>query len=75
MRIYLLLPAILLGVAGITTKAQSKVIDLTGSWKETQRFTDAKVPVDFKDTVRIDFLIGNEYVWQKEMGLYLPGCL
>jgi len=73
MRIPLLLPAMVFAFIGFHPEAQSKVIDLTGNWKETRRLTEAKVPVDFKDTVRIVFLIGNEYVWQKDMGYAYRG--
>lgn len=55
------------------TLSEAKTINLTGSWKETRRSSATKDAVNYTDTVRIDFLIGNEYVWQKDMGFMNRG--
>lgn len=44
---------------------KNKPIDLTGSWKETRRMDLNKQPIPFTDTVRMKFMIGNEYLWMK----------
>lgn len=60
---------LLLALAGMPVSAFAqkpfKAADLTGSWKETARSTAAQQPVAYTDTIRIDFLVGNEYTWGK----------
>lgn len=60
---------LLLILAGIIAQASGqnnpKALNLIGSWKETARSTADKQPVPYTDTIRIDFLVGNEYTWGK----------
>jgi len=44
---------------------KNKPIDLTGSWKETRRMDLNKQAIPFTDTVRMKFMVGNEYLWMK----------
>lgn len=53
--------------------SKGKQVDLTGSWKETRRFTTDKKVVTYTDTLRIDFTIGNEYLWQKAGSFMFKG--
>lgn len=73
MRSILSLAALLIIAGSSAAGAKDKTSDISGSWKETKRYTSAKDPVRFTDTVRIDFLIGNEYTWQKDMGFMNRG--
>lgn len=45
---------------------------LTGNWKEVSRITSSGA-VPYKDTIKIEFLRGNEYVWQKSGGFIYKG--
>ena len=62
--ITLLLLATVLGISSFA-KGKNNPIDLTGSWKESQRKSLLKVPIDYTDTTYYDFLIGNEYTVHK----------
>ncbi len=73
MRVKFFIPALVVLVSGAFGEAKSKSIDLTGNWKETKRYTATKDQVSYTDTLRIDFLIGNEYVWQRDMGFMNRG--
>lgn len=73
MRLKIISPALLLITLAGFGEAKGKSSDLTGSWKETGRYTAAKAGVSYTDTIRIDFLIGNEYTWQKDMGFMNRG--
>jgi hypothetical protein len=47
---------------------------LVGNWKEISRTpAGSKSSTSFKDTIKIEFLIGNEYVWQKSGGFIYKG--
>ena len=48
-------------------------INLVGNWKEVKRTPIGGKPVAFTDTIKIEFLIGNEYVWQKSGGFIYKG--
>lgn len=63
----------LLPAATTAVSAKHKPADLTGSWKETHRFTTDKKSIQYKDTLRIDFTIGNEYLWQKSGSFMYKG--
>jgi len=41
---------------------------LSGKWKEVKRWKLDKTAVSYTDTIHIEFLIGNEYIWQKQGG-------
>ncbi len=73
MRFRQLIPAVILALPVTTMVAKGKTPELTGNWKETKRWTAKSEEVSFTDTVRIDFLMGNEYVWQKDMGYAYRG--
>lgn len=45
---------------------------LNGNWKEVSRITGGKA-VSFKDTIKVQFLMGGEYVWQKSGGFIYKG--
>jgi len=47
--------------------------DLKGSWREVKRFNTENETVSFKDTIFMDFLVGNEYTWQKAGGFIYRG--
>jgi hypothetical protein len=47
--------------------------DMTGNWKEVSRTPNGGRAADFKDTIKIEFLMGNEYVWQKKGGFIYKG--
>lgn len=46
---------------------------LSGSWKETKRSNHAGQSMAFKDTILIDFLVGQEYTWMKAGGFIYRG--
>lgn len=52
---------------------KNKAVDLTGNWKETQRMTKDKTDVSYTDTIRIDFMEGNEFLWQKAGSFMFKG--
>jgi hypothetical protein len=45
---------------------------LNGDWKEVNRMTNGK-SIGFKDTIKIQFMLGGEYVWQKGGGFIYKG--
>ncbi len=47
--------------------------NLTGHWKEVGRQTASGDRVEFADTMRIHFLVGNEYTWSRPMGFIYRG--
>jgi hypothetical protein len=53
--------------------SKDKPVDLTGNWKEIQRMTKDKAVIAYTDTIRIDFLVGNEFVWQKAGSFLFKG--
>ncbi len=46
---------------------------LSGNWKEVKRMNTSNVVIDYKDTIRFQFLVGNEYIWQKSGGFIYKG--
>jgi hypothetical protein len=56
----------------LTVSLQSSARELTGSWKEVAR-SGPGGSVAFTDTMRVNFLIGNEYTWSKPMGFIYRG--
>lgn len=52
---------------------KNKPVDLTGSWKETERMAKDRSAVPFTDTIRIDFQVGNEFLWQKAGSFMFKG--
>src|SRR5215217_3929918 len=52
---------------------KNKSVDLTGNWKEIQRMTKDKTDVSYTDTIRIDFMEGNEFLWQKAGSFMFKG--
>jgi hypothetical protein len=60
-----LLPLLLLVPSFAFGGDKNKPIDLTGSWKETRRMDLNKQAIPFTDTVRMKFMVGNEYLWMK----------
>jgi len=64
---------LLLIVAGIPFVSTAQSNSLSGKWREISR-TDTKGGVmDFQDTIKIDFLTGNEYTWMKKGGFIYRG--
>lgn len=47
--------------------------ELSGAWKEVGRTDAKKTAIPFTDTMRVRFLIGNEYTWSKPMGFIYRG--
>lgn len=45
---------------------------LNGDWKEVNRMNNGK-SVGYKDTIKIQFMTGGEYVWQKSGGFIYKG--
>lgn len=60
---------ILMGVA-YAADAQTA---LSGKWKETSRSDRNGKYLSFKDTIHIDFLLGQEYTWMKKGGFIYRG--
>ena len=59
-------------LALLLSPRQSSARELTGAWKETAR-SNAAGSIAFTDTMRIQFLMGNEYTWSKPMGFIYRG--
>ena len=57
----------------LAASTQSSARELSGAWKETARSGPKGNPVAFTDTMRVQFLIGNEYTWSKPMGFIYRG--
>lgn len=55
----------------ITTNASAR--ELSGAWKETARNRPGGEVIAFTDTMRVQFLMGNEYTWSKPMGFIYRG--
>lgn len=68
MRILLGALMILLPLAGYCGKS-----DLKGSWREVKRWSPDNKTVGFADTMLIDFLVGNEFTFQKQGGFIHRG--
>jgi hypothetical protein len=51
--------------------AQSK--DLSGNWREVSRKSQSGEAINFTDTIKIAFLEGNEYTWQKKRDFIYRG--
>lgn len=60
-------------LAFIAASHQSSARELSGAWKETARSGSGGSAIAFTDTMRIQFLIGNEYTWSKPMGFIYRG--
>lgn len=60
-------------LALFSASLQSSARELSGAWKETARMKPGGEPIAFTDTMRIQFLIGNEYTWSKPMGFAYRG--
>lgn len=56
----------------ITTQAQKKDA-FSGLWKETNRTTTAGKAIAFTDTIKMNFLTGQEYTWAKKNGFVWRG--
>lgn len=52
---------------------KNKSVDLTGNWKEVQRMAKDKTDISYTDTIRIDFMEGNEFLWQKAGSFMFKG--
>lgn len=46
---------------------------LSGKWREVNRTDLKSKDLDFKDTIKLDFLPGNEYTWMKKGGFIYRG--
>ena len=46
---------------------------LIGNWKEISRTPTNGKSVTFTDTIKLEFLMGNEYIWQKKGGFIYKG--
>jgi hypothetical protein len=49
-----------------------KASDLIGNWKETSRMTKGQAQA-YTDTARVEFLVGNEYVWGRPASFMYRG--
>lgn len=60
-------PAVFLLAFPLAASGEDKIkaADLTGNWKETARLSPDKMPQPYTDTIRMEFLVGNEYIWGK----------
>lgn len=47
--------------------------NIQGNWKEVSRKNVQKQTVNYKDTIFLEFLAGNEYIWQKSGGFIYRG--
>lgn len=47
--------------------------ELSGKWKEVKRWKTDRTEINFKDTIRLEFMVGNEYIWQKSGGFIYRG--
>lgn len=61
MRKILLLLLLAMPILGIAKDKNQ----LSGNWKEVKRWNPSNKKVAYKDTIHMEFLPGNEYVWQK----------
>ncbi|MBS1781491.1 MAG: hypothetical protein JSS78_00320 [Bacteroidetes bacterium] len=50
--------------------AQNK---LSGNWRETKRTNPRGATISFQDTIKVNFLPGNEYTWFKKGGFIYRG--
>jgi hypothetical protein len=73
MRKVLLFSLVFFSCCSANAGDKSKSVDLTGNWKEIQRMTKDKTVVGYTDTIRIEFMIGNEFVWQKAGSFMFKG--
>lgn len=69
----LLICALFLTALPLAAKDKSKMIDLTGSWKEVRRISLRQEALDYTDTTFYDFLIGNEYTTQRKNSFMYRG--
>ncbi len=46
---------------------------LSGNWKEVKRWNEKDKSVAYKDTIHMEFLPGNEYVWHKSGSFIYKG--
>lgn len=66
--------SILLGSAmAISMAASAQNNDLSGTWRETGRITNAGSQMAFGDTIKLNFLTGGEYTWMKKGGFIYRG--
>lgn len=70
-RIFLLLLMLLPLAAFCDDK--TKPVNLTGSWKEVKRMSLKNEPISYTDTIRIKFLVGNEFLWYKGNSMGMRG--
>lgn len=64
---------LLLMLSSFTAYCGDKVVHLFGKWKETKRMKPDKTEISYKDTIHLQFLVGNEYVYQKQGGFIYRG--
>lgn len=63
--------AIVLLFASFTAAAQKDA--LSGHWKEVSRFAGNGKSIEFADTIKMNFLPGQEYTWMKKNGFVWRG--
>lgn len=61
-----------LALAPLTAFCEDKN-SLVGNWKEVSRTPTNGRATAFNDTIKIEFLMGNEYTWQKKGGFIYKG--
>lgn len=64
---------LLLILSSFTAFCGEKTVHLYGNWKETKRLKSDKTEIIYTDTIRLQFLTGNEYVYQKHGGFIYKG--
>lgn len=65
---------LILAITPVVAFSQDKN-KLIGNWKEVMRMpAGSKTATSFNDTIKLEFLIGNEYVWQKKGGFIYKGA-
>ncbi len=69
MRKLLLLAVLLIPVIAFSAEKRMPA----GKWKEVKRMGTDNTVLSYKDTIRIEFKIGNEYIWQKQGGFIYKG--
>lgn len=47
--------------------------NLSGTWREVKRIKADRTELSFKDTIKLEFLVGNEYIWHKQGGFIYRG--
>lgn len=64
---------VLLAAIALPAVAQAQNNSLSGNWRESKRTDSHGAYMDFRDTIKIQFLNNNEYTWMKKNGFIYRG--